>query len=550
MRSRAQRILIAAVGAVGIASFAAGCASTPAAPSAPTTMRLAQSGGVSTLDPAQWFGGVSLTYMHAMYDTLVQYAPDSATIVPDLATSWTVSGGGTIYVFNLRKGVKFSNGDPLTAQAVQYNMQRVTSKAAAAPYAFAYSDIQGYGAWNAGTASSLAGVKVLGPYQIEFDLTAPSGEFLNALALMSGAIGDPKVEKRHGFSAYSDYAVGTGPYVLSRWVHGQQIVLTANARYWGPKPKIQTIQTTLGVSPAAQLRLFEKGQIDVMGTAGNQGLDAKSYAAVQQSKQLSKRYRVAPSDTVTFLGFQMQTYPFNQLSVRQAVNFALDRQSINAVLTSGRAPLDNQGLFAPGMPGYDQTAVYPYAYDTAKAASLLAADGISPQHPVAVELAFQSGAQSILQAAQAVQSQLQPLGIDVSLKPVSWSTFFTNAQNLAQTTYGMYILTWAPDFPTAQDPLDSLFGANGIANFSGFQSQAVQGLIAQADALPGTEETQRIALYANANQQLLAQAPAVFLVYGIHDALVQPWVHYRTPGDLGLGPVYPLEVSGLSLAAH
>ncbi|MDA8346081.1 MAG: ABC transporter substrate-binding protein [Thermaerobacter sp.] len=549
MRSRSARTLIAILGAVGITALVAGCSSTPAV-TIPTTLRLAQASPIPTLDPASWFDGVSQGYMHAIYDTLVQYGPDNATIEPDLATSWNVTNNGKTYIFNLRKGVKFSNGDAFDAQAVQYNIQRMTSKAAGAPYAFAYSMIQGFAAWNAGTASSLTGVKVLGSHRIEFDLTAPSGTFLNAMALVSAAIGDPKAEAKYGFTSYEDNAIGTGPYVLSKWVHGQELVLTRNPHYWGRRPSIKTISTTVGLSPAQQLRDFQKGRLDIVGTFGSNGINAQTFSAIQASRSLKQRYHSAPADSVTFLGFNVTAYPFDQLAVRQAVNVILNRDALVAALTAGRGTLDNDGLFAPGMPGYNAGAVYPYSVDATKAAALLRSVGITPTHPASFELAFQSGAPTVMKAMQVVKAELQPLGLDATLKPIPWTTFFTNAHNASQTTYGMYLLTWAADYPQPEDLFDNLFATNGTANFSGFNDTALQNLLAQADMLPPSQQAQQISIYRQANQILLQQAPADFLSYGWNEVLVQPWVQYTSVGALGLGPVYTAEFADLTLRAH
>ncbi len=551
MRTRSIRTLTGVLGAVCIATLVAGCSASPTPPSIPTALRLAQANPVPTLDPANWYDNVSQGYMHAIYDTLVQYGPNDATIEPDLATGWKISNGGKTYVFTLRKGVKFSNGDAFNAKAVQYNVQRMTSKAAAAPYAFAYSAIQGFSAWNAGTAQSLSGVTVLGPRTVEFDLTEPDGTFLNALAMMSAAIGDPKVEAKYGLQGFSDNAVGTGPYALSKWVHGHQLVLTRNPRYWGKEPSIKTISTTIGLSAAQQLREFQKGQLDMIGTWGG-ALDAASYQRVEKSRKLRGRLRHAPADAVTFLGFNVATPPFGSLAVRQAVNDILQRDAVNAALTGGRAPLDNAGLLSPGMPGYRATDAYPYAVDLTTAAQLLKSAGITPAHPASFELAFEAGAPNVLSAMQVVQQELAPLGLKATLKPVPWNTFFTSAANASETTYGMYLLTWSADYPDPQDLFDNLFAANGPANFSGFRNAQIDDLVAKADALPTAtaEESQRIADYRQANQILLQQAPAVFLNYGYQDALVQTWVHYGSLGALGLGPVYTAEFSQLSLGAH
>lgn len=553
MRKGITRGILGITAAASVALVAAGCGTTTATTTSttPDTLHLVQQTDVPTLDPAQWSDSVSMVYMHAIYDTLVQYVPDGTTFAPDLATSWTVSPDGKTYTFFLRKGVKFSNGDPFNAAAVQYNLNRLTAKAAQAPYAGSYADIVGYSTWHNGQGSGLSGVQVVNPYEITIHLTTPAGYFLNTMALMAAAIGDPKVEAKYGYKNYLDHAVGTGPYELVKWTHNREIDLKANPTYWGsPKPSIKYINTAIGPSDNQQYLMFQKGQLDFYGGQGG-NVSSAAYLKIVANAQMKKLYHLAPAVSTWYTGFNVTQAPFNNVTVRQAVNYAVDKNQLVQALTNGRGSVDNDALFTPGLPGYSKTATLEYAYNPTKAAQMLASVGITPSHPVSTILATVNTPDGIRQA-DIVQANLKPLGINVSVKSMSWGPFlqYTSSQ---KNNYGLYNLGWIEDYPDPQDFFYNLFDAsqnNGGTNSTGWTDSRFESLITRADNMPSTQNAERIALYQQANQILFQQAPWVWEYYGYNDVLVQPWVHYQNLGNIGLGPIYPIEFNYLTLSAH
>lgn len=550
MQKGITRAIFGVTAAAAVALAAGGCGSTtPTA--APSTLHLVQQTDVPTLDPAQWSDSVSMVYMHAIYDTLVQYAPDGTTFQPDLATSWTVQNGGKTYIFNLRKGVLFSNGDKFNANAVKYNLDRLTAKAAQAPYAGSYADIVGFSSWHNGQGTGLSGVKVLNPYTVEIDLTQPAGYFLNTMALMSAAIGDPKIEAKYGYKNYLDHAVGTGPYELVNWTHNRELDMTINPHYWGsPKPTIKNIDTQIGPSDSQQFLMFQKGQLDFYGGQGG-NVSSASYLKIISNPKLKALYHLAPAVSTWYTGFNVTQAPFNNVTVRQAVNYAVDKNQLVQALTNGRGSVDNDALFTPGLPGYSKSANLQYAYDPKKAASMLASVGITPAHPVKTTLATVNTPDGIRQA-DIVQANLAKVGILASVKSMSWGPFlqYTSSQ---KNNYGLYNLGWIEDYPDPQDFFYNLFDAsqnNGGTNSTGWTNSQFESLITRADNMPSTQNAQRVQLYTQANQILFKQAPWIWEYYGYNDVMVQPWVHYQNIGNIGLGPIYPIEFNYLKLASH
>lgn len=552
MRNGITRALLGMTAAASLSLVAGGCGTSSNTASTNTdTLHLVQQTDVPTLDPAQWSDSVSMVYMHAIYDTLVQYGPNSTSFQPDLATSWTVSPGGKTYTFNLRKGVKFSNGDAFNAQAVKYNLDRMTSKGSQAPYAGSYSEIVGFSTWHNGQGSGLSGVKVLSPYQIQIQLTTPAGYFLNTMALMSAAIGDPKIEAKYGVKNYLSHAVGTGPYMLTKWVHNQQLNMQINPKYWGsPKPTIKYITTAIGPSDNQQFLMFQKGQLDFYGGQGGL-VSSASYLKIQSNPKLKALYHLAPAVSTWYTGFNVTQAPFNNLTVRQAVNYAVDKTQLIQSLTNGRGTIDNDALLTPGLPGYSKSANLAYAYDTKKAAQMLASVGITPAHPVSTILVT-ANTPDFIRQADLIQAALRPLGINVSVKQMAWGPFLQYTSN-QHNNYGLFNLGWIEDYPDAQDFFYNLMDAsqnNGGTNATGWTDATFERLITQADNMPSTQNAQRTALYQQANQILATQVPWIFEYYGYNDVMVQPWVKYQNVGNIGLGPIYPIEFNYITLKSH
>jgi ABC-type transport system substrate-binding protein len=510
-----------------------------AKPSTPSVLRVASYGDVPTLDPAQWDDATSEIYIDAIYDTLVRTDGTGRRILPDLAVRWRSTDGGRRWVFWLRHGVRFSNGDPLTAPDVVADVRRLTAAATHSPYASAYRMIAGYASWHAGRAPTLAGVVASGD-TVVFRLAYPAPDFLKVLALPAAAIVDPAAAAREG-PHLSDHPVGTGPYELARWDHGHLLVLRRNPLYWGAPPAIAQVVTTIGLDPSQQLRLFGEGRLDLAPVVST------DYLRVLADPRLLAAYRRRPGASIWFYGFNTTLYPFNHPAARLAVNLAIDRARLLAAGTLGRGRPVNDGLFVPGMPGYDPRARRQYPYDPPRAKQLLASLGIGPRHPVTVTLALWPDPDQLTMAAL-VAADLAPLGLKVRLDVIQGPNYFTLLTR-PDNGINLFAYDWLADDMDPRDFFDNLFGreAIGSTNATFWTDPVYQRLVDEADRLPAREAARRLALYAAANRRLLAEAPWVPLYYGWNDLVVSPRVKAPSPDDLGLGPVEPIQFADLRL---
>jgi peptide/nickel transport system substrate-binding protein len=320
---------------------------------------------------------------------LVQLAPNG-TIVPVLATGYTVSADRKTYTFTIRQGVKFSNGDPLTPADVVYSINRVNAKGSKYPYA---------------TIFDVASAAVVGADQVAVTLTAPSWSFLFDLATYSnGVILDPAT-----VSTLATDPIGTGPYTISGNVANYSTTLKVNPSYWGPKPGVAGVEFRYYSDTNAEEAAFESGQIQVTGLPTPADLptftaDPGKYGVL--SGLTNGKVQLTINNTEG---------PFRSVLVRQAVNYAIDKSTVNQIAAGGQGVLIGTDT-VPSDPYYLNLANL-YPYDPAKAKQLLAQAGYPNGFSTTLTLPpyYYAGL-----AAPVIQSDLAAIGIKVTIKNVAF----------------------------------------------------------------------------------------------------------------------------------
>ena len=547
-------------GVAVLALTAAGCGSAPTSnatkPLPKQVIHFSFSSNIETLDPTEWTDTTSMTPMQEIYDTLVEYDPYTSAIVPGIAT-YTVSPDGKTYTFTLRKGVKFSNGDPVTAQDVIYSLNRLTrgdaNSSGAAPYGFAYSDISGYTKWfNNGNPppagmTGLSGVTSPSPGVVRIQLETPEAYFLNVMALMSAVIVDQKVVEQYGQN-YQMHAVGTGPYKLASWNQGHQMVLVPNTTSWRyRKGEPKQIVMDENVNPDLALLRYEQGEYAfLLGP-----LPSEVYAKIISSAKLKAQYHNVTENGVVYFAFNETKPPFNNVDMRQAVNYAIDKPLLIKDITNDRAQLMSQPL-PPGIPGYNPSITDPYPYNPTKAKALLKAAGYSGQP---ITLIYPSNTQDHIRTAEIVQTELKAVGLNVTIQGTSQVGNYWPLEDNDKGNWNIAWTDWFQDYPDAQDFLFNLLSnqACGATNVGCFDNAQFEKLVDTADALPASQQATRVQDYQQAEQIAVQQAPWVLLYDEWNDDLVQPWL---TPAPTGknlmvyLHPILQPEYQLMNVKAH
>lgn len=347
---------------------------------------------VDSLDPAQAQRPESTSIVDVVAQGLINLDPKTHDPVPSLAVSWKQTNPLT-WQFNLRPDVKFSNGDPFNASVVLWNYQRIINPKV--PSVFA-TNLQG-----------VASVKVINNLTVDFITKAPSlglPYLLEPIRFLS-----PPYVERIGDKAAGTHLVGTGPYMLDSWNQTtNEVTLSANPHYWGPKPAFPQV-TFLNISePATAVAELLTGKADIVTSIG---LDQRSEI------QGSHVAHVTSSDSLDTIDLRFDVMgrggpnPFQKLDVRLAANYAVNKNAIYSKLFGGLGQVMGSYL-NPLIKGYD-SSIAPYPYDPQRAKQLLAAAGY-PNGFTAVMNIYPFFADYQL-LAQSIAAYLGAVGINVKL---------------------------------------------------------------------------------------------------------------------------------------
>ncbi len=394
------------------ATTAPAATAAPAASSAPAaatggggTLTYAQSIVVTKIDaqdPLQYPTGYEAVFL--IFDNLVRLGPDM-TPKPDLAQSWETSTDGLTWTFHLRQGVKFHDGTPFNAAAVKFNIERIQDPK--------------MGFTNRVLWTHITSVEAKDDYTVVLKTAQPFAPMLFYLAHGSGGMVSPDAVKKMGDQAFALNPVGTGPYKVDSFQPGVTLTLVRNDNYWGGKPGLAKIVMNYAADAQARVAQLQSGQADLIDS-----VPVEQIATLKADPNIVVLQQ--PAVRAFFLTFNLKRAIFQDVRVRQAFNYAVDKDTIVKTLFLGFAtPMDSP--MAPGMAGYKP--VMKYNYDVAKAKQLLDDAGwkVNPSTnirekdgtPLKANFYTAEGEYpKDLQVAEAVQSYLKAVGADIQIVKV------------------------------------------------------------------------------------------------------------------------------------
>jgi len=463
-------------------------------------LHLAAPEDVPTLDPAVGYDSRSWFFEEHLFETLVAY-DDAGHLAPALAAAWTVSSDGRRYRFRLVPGVTFSDGTPLTGADVVGSLERVLDPATRSQGAQYYRGIRGAPAFVAGTAARVAGLAAPAPDHVQIELVEPDPLFLHKLALLFASV-VPAARARALGEDFTNAPLGSGPFVLREWRRGERIVLARNPRYRVPdRPYLDGVVEHVGVNAELAWLMFESGELDVAA------IPPADFPGVRRDPARADQLVHATTLRTAYVGLNCGMPPLDDRRVRQALNYAVDKDDVLALLNGRGIPA--RGIVPPSMPGYAvELAGYPH--DPARARALLAAAGRG--EGFATEFWTQSGDLD-LKIAQKMQQDLAAVGVRMAIKQVAWSPFLEAIRQ--PRTVPMFDLGWDADFPEPSNFLRVLFHSSqqDANNHTFYANPAFDRLLDRAVALP--DAAARARLYARAERLLVEDAPVIFLYHPI-----------------------------------
>jgi len=347
---------------------------------------------------------------HKVYEGLVQLDKNSE-YKPLLASEWKQLDDLT-WEFKLRQGVTFHDGAPFNAEAVQKTVARVLDKNNPSPKYNMFEMIKE--------------VKAVDEYTIQFKLNYAFAPLLSVLASAEGSILSPKAIEQYG-KELSKHPTGTGPFVFESWTPGQEIVLVKNEKYWGDKPKIDKVVFKTVPEDATRVAMVETGEAHAA-----EQLPVTEVERVQSSSAMSLgRFEAFATDHI---GINTKKKPFDDLRVRQAIAYAIDKEAIIAGVYNNVGKKADSTL-GPKVIGYSPN-VKSYPYDLNKAKALLAEAGYPNGFKATVYL---NDNKARINVAEVLQSQLKQIGIDLEVKVLEFGAYLEAA---AKGETDLFISGW------------------------------------------------------------------------------------------------------------
>ena len=454
-----------------------------------------------TLDPHKTSDTTSAFIIGEVYSGLVTLNTD-LQIVPDIAERWEISEDGTVYTFHLLPDAKFADGKPVTAQDFVYSLNRAANPELASPVARTYlSDIVGVTEVLDGEATEISGVRAIDERTIEFTIDAPKAYFLAKLTYPTAFVVD-RANVEAGGDRWTDSPNSTGPFMLKEYKIGEHIILERNDNFYREPAYIDRVVFNLAGGQA--MALYENDEIDITGVSI---FDLERLK--DPNEPLSKELKIAPPGfSVSYIGFNVDEPPFDDVHFRRALNLAIDKELIaNEVLAGLRVPA--YGILPPGFPGYTE-GIEGLAFDEEKAKEEMAMSKYADPatRPRIILSVTGTGGDIGIDMQVILEMWKNTLGVEVEIQQVEWATYL---QDLNRRNFQVYALGWAADYPDPQDFLDILFHTESETNHGAYSNPEVDALLEEARV--ERDGNKRVELYNKAEQMIIDDAAWVPLWY-------------------------------------
>ncbi|MBI2968867.1 MAG: ABC transporter substrate-binding protein [Bacteroidetes bacterium] len=537
--------------------------------------RMNETEGIRSLYPLNITDAYSHRITNQIYEGLVKLDQKDLSIIPCIAERWEINDSATSFTFYMRKGVKFHDdpcfpngkGREVTANDFKYCFNKVCE-----------ADINNQGFWvfkgkvqgadeyfqstvdGRPLPDGVSGIKIIDDYTVQINLKEPFASFLNLLVTPFCWVFAKEAFDKYGIDM-REHCVGTGPFFLKTLKHGEAVILSRNTDYWGVDeygnklPYLEAIKFTFIPEKRAELLEFKKGQLDMVFQLPPEMYDEVIGELEQVSEEL-KPYdiQIVPSLSTQFYGFLHTNEVFNNKIVRQAFNYAIDRESICTYTLSGEGTPAFYGLIPPSFKDYEYQKITGYKYDPEKARILLAQAGYPDGKGFPkITLQLNSGGTINIRVAEVMQKQLKDnLGIEVSLNVIPWP------QHLEALETGKALfwrMGWLADYNDPENFLNLFYSIHipkkpdekSYINSTRYSNPAFDSLL-QA-ALRETDVKKRFEIYRQADQLIVDEAAVLLIYYDENTRLLQPYVKNfpQNPMELrDLGKVWlqPEEAKG------
>ncbi len=508
--------------------------------------RYNESSGVVSLDPAFAKDLPHIWICNQLYNRLVSL-DSNLKIVPSIAKQWEISNDGLQYTFFLRDDVYFNDNQcfkgkskKVTDSDFVYSFSRILDPTLMSPGSWIFNSVS----YHAGKPAFHALHDTI--FQIVLSQANPS--FLGILSMVYASVVPNEAIEYYG-SDFRFHPVGSGPFKMLVWKDGVKLVLTRNDTYFeqvnGVKlPYLQGISISFLADRQTAFLQFIKGEFEFMS-----GIDARyKDELLNRNGQLNRKYsdklrlKRGPFLNTEYLGFFIDTLPgkvnpVRNLAMRQAINYAINREKMLKFLRNGIGKPGNSGMIPFGMPGHDLSRSIGYAYHPAKALQLIKENSLD-QIPVTLTTTAE-----YVDLAKFVQSQCTSLGLQISIE-ISQPATLRQARAMGKLSF--FRSSWVADYPDAENYL-FLFTTQNFApagpNYTHFSDSRFDQWYVQS--MRQNDPTLREKLYLQMDSLMMTQAPVVVLFYDESLWFLQDYVK-----DLTANAINNLDLRKVKLAGH
>ncbi len=519
-----KHLRLGTVAVVAAALLLAACSSTSASPGTSTssgggapkpgvatgTLTGAMaSGAIDTLDPNRWYFAVTWGLANAFCTTLVRYADQpTLKIVPGTANLPTVSSNGLLWTFTMRPGARFADGQPITPADIKYSFMRLMAPQIDTGTGVYFANVIGANAYLTGKSKTIPGITTTAN-TISFHLSSPDGAFLYKAALPTTCpvpVGTPMKPIVNG-SLEQKYS--SGPFKIQSYEPSRQLVMVFNKNYdqsLGVRGHVAKIVLTIGEQSTEAVLQIMAGQLDF----NLSNLATADIIKISTNPALASQVHISPLPAITYIFLNNQVPPLNNVDLRKAINFAIDRTAILAQWGGPLAGSPTDQIIPVGLTSYKKYSIYPNTPNLAEAKKLMKASGIKT--PVSIALRTQNDAPGFINMAQVIQANLKPIGINVQIVGSPNSVNYSYISN-PKARVPMGIQPWGLDFPDAEAVVNAQLDPSmpdQPAEMARFSDPAFIPAFKQAVTLQGAA---RDAAYAALDYQVMSQQAPIAPIF-------------------------------------
>lgn len=482
-----------------------------------------------SLDPHKTSTVYEAHILRDLFEGLVMQ-DQNAEMIPGAAESWTVSDDGTVYTFKLRADGNWSDGSPVTADDFVYAFRRLEDPATAAEYASMLYVVKNAEAVNTGKAKpEELGVRAVDATTFEVTLNAPTPYFLEMLTHQSTyPVNKASIEKLGDDWVKPGNLVSNGAFTLAEFVPGDHIKVVKNPTFHdAANVKLDAVNYYPTEDRSTAIKRFEAGELD-----SNDDIPTEQLADLKA--KFGDQLQIGPYLGVYYYAIKTDKAPWDNVELRNAVSMAIDRDFL-AEKVWQNSMLPGYSMVPPGIEGYE-SAMATFAEESQidredKAKAILEKLGYTPDNPLKMEIRYNTS-ENHKNTAVAIQEQLKPLGVEVTLLNTDTKTHYGHLEQKGD--FDVARAGWIADYKDPESFLGISRAASGN-NYSDFNNPKFEELMNQAAAAGGKPE-ERMKLLSEAERVLVDEVGQIPLLYYSYKNLISPKLVGFVPNVMDIHP--------------